>query len=61
MSENNEKFLDHLKAARNHFENKAYKNARLMYFQALNYSEDLENRAIIWAELSLGVLLREGL
>lgn len=52
MSENDEKFLSHLKAARNHFENKAYKNARLMYFQALNHSEDLESKAIVWAELS---------
>jgi len=52
MSNNNEKFLSNLKAARNHFEGKAYKNARLMYFQALNHAQDHESKAIIWAEVS---------
>ena len=51
MSNNSEKFLDHLKAARDHFERKAYKNARLMYFQALNHAHDHESKAIIWAEV----------
>ena len=52
MSNNDEKFLDNLKAARNHFEKKEYKNARLMYFQALNHAHEHENKAIIWAEVS---------
>jgi len=46
------KIDDVLKKARNHLEQKQYKNARLMYFQAFNQISDPRLRAIIWAELS---------
>jgi tetratricopeptide (TPR) repeat protein len=52
MTENKEKFPASLESARNHFEKKEFKNAKLMYFQALNYASDRETRAIIWAEIS---------
>jgi len=52
MTMDEEKFLTHLEAARNHFEKKAYKNARMMYFQALNHSNDQASKSIIWAEVS---------
>jgi len=52
MNANHQKFLESLEAARKHFEKKAYKNARLMYFQALNYADETENKAIVWAEVS---------
>ena len=52
MSSNHQKFLESLESARKHFERKAYKNARLMYFQAMNFAEESENKAIIWAEVS---------
>ena len=41
-----------LEKARLHLEQKQYKNARLMYFQAFNQVSDPKARAIIWAELS---------
>jgi len=41
-----------LEKARIHLEQKEYKNARLMYFQAFNQVSDPKVRAIIWAELS---------
>jgi len=52
MSSNHQKFLDSLESARKHFERKSFKNARLMYFQAMNFTEEAENKAIIWAEVS---------
>jgi len=52
MTENKEKFPVSLESARHHFEKKEYKNAKLMYFQALNFAGDRETRAIIWAEMS---------
>ena len=52
MSENAIKFQDSLKKAREHFEKKQYRNARLMYFQAMNQVENLIEKAIIWAEIS---------
>ncbi len=41
-----------LKKARQHLEQKQYKNARMMYFQAFNQISDPKVKAIIWAELS---------
>jgi tetratricopeptide (TPR) repeat protein len=41
-----------LEKARIHLEQKQYKNARLMYFQAFNQVSEPRIRAIIWAELS---------
>ena len=52
MTENEIKFQESLKKARLHFEKKEHKNARLMYFQALNLTSSNENKAIIWAEVS---------
>jgi tetratricopeptide (TPR) repeat protein len=52
MPENEEKFLGSLKSARTHFEKKEYKNAFLMYFQALNHTNASDNIAIVWAEVS---------
>lgn len=52
MSEIEIKFQDSIKKAREHFEKKQYKNARLMYFQALNSVENQIDKAIIWAEIS---------
>jgi tetratricopeptide (TPR) repeat protein len=52
MSENEIIFREGLKKAREHFEKKQYKNARLMYFQAMNQAENYEDKAIIWAEIS---------
>ena len=52
MENNSEKSKSHLNKAREYFTAKQYRNARLMYFQALNQVEDNETRAIIWAELS---------
>jgi tetratricopeptide (TPR) repeat protein len=52
MTENEIKFQDSLKKARVHFEKKEFKNARLMYFQALNQISNNEDKAIIWAEVS---------
>ena len=52
MSESDIKFQDSLVKAREHFEKKQYKNARLIYFQAMNQIENQFDRAIIWAELS---------
>jgi tetratricopeptide (TPR) repeat protein len=52
MSESDIKFQDSLVKAREHFEKKQYKNARLIYFQAMNQIESQFDRAIIWAELS---------
>ncbi len=46
------KIDDTLKKARKHLEQKQYKNARLMYFQAFNQISDPKLKAIIWAELS---------
>ena len=52
MTENKEKFPVSLESARRHFEKKEFKNAKLMYFQALNFASDRKTRAIIWAEIS---------
>jgi tetratricopeptide (TPR) repeat protein len=52
MTENKEKFTASLESARHHFEKKEFKNAKLMYFQALNFASDRETKAIIWAEIS---------
>ncbi len=52
MSESEIKFRESLNKAREHFEKKQYKNARLMYFQAMNQAENREDKAIIWAEIS---------
>jgi len=52
MSENEIKFQESLKKAREHFEKKQYKNAQLMYFQAMNQNESQIEKAIIWAEIS---------
>jgi len=52
MSEDEIKFRESLNKARAHFEKKEYKNARLMYFQALNQSDNHNDKAIIWAEVS---------
>ena len=45
MTENDIKFHDSLKKARAHFEKKEHKNARLMYFQALNLATTKRIRA----------------
>jgi len=52
MSENEIKFQDSLKKAREHFEKKQFKNARLMYFQAMNQTENQVDKAIVWVEVS---------
>ena len=52
MTENDLKFQESLKKAREHFEKKEYKNARLLYFQAINSASNQEDRAIVWAEVS---------
>jgi tetratricopeptide (TPR) repeat protein len=52
MTNNETKFQESLKKARAHFEKKEYKNARLMYFQALNLATTKEDIGIIWAEVS---------
>lgn len=52
MTENKIIFQESLKKAREHFEKKQYKNARLMYFQAMNQVEAQIDKAIIWAEIS---------
>ncbi len=52
MNSSEEKFLTYIEAARKHFEKKEYKNARMMYFQALNHSNDRNSKAIVWAEVS---------
>ena len=52
MSENEIKFQESLNKARDHMEKKQYKNARLMYFQAMNHAENQLDKAIIWAEIS---------
>jgi tetratricopeptide (TPR) repeat protein len=52
MTENDTKFQNNLQKARTHFERNEYKNARLMYFQALNLISKPEDKAIIWAEVS---------
>jgi tetratricopeptide (TPR) repeat protein len=52
MPENEIKFQDSLNKAREHFEKKQYKNARLMYFQAMNHLDSQIEKAIIWAEIS---------
>ena len=52
MPENEIKFQESLKKARSYFEKKQYKNARLMYFQAMNEVEGQVDKAIIWAEIS---------
>jgi tetratricopeptide (TPR) repeat protein len=52
MKTTQKRFLDFLTIARKHFEKKEYKNARLIYFQALNSIEDPESKAIVWAEVS---------
>ena len=52
MSENEIKFHDIIKKAREHFEKKQFKNARLMYFQAMNQTENKIDKAIIWVEVS---------
>jgi tetratricopeptide (TPR) repeat protein len=41
-----------LVSARKHLENKEYKNAKLMYFNAQNQAVSESTKAIIWAELS---------
>ncbi len=57
MSKTAHNYKETLEKARHHLEKKEYKNARLMYFQAYNNVESNADRAIIWAELRLGVLL----
>jgi len=52
MTDNETKFQESLKKARAHFEKNEYKNARLMYFQALNHATTKEDMGIIWAEVS---------
>ena len=52
MTENDIKFRESLQKARIHFEKREYKNAQLMYFQALNLATSQEDKAIIWAEVS---------
>jgi tetratricopeptide (TPR) repeat protein len=52
MTKNDIKFQENLEKARAHFEKKEYKNARLMYFQALNLATTKEDIGIIWAEVS---------
>jgi tetratricopeptide (TPR) repeat protein len=52
MTETDIKFRESLETARAHFENKQHKNARLMYFQALNLASTKEDKGIIWAEVS---------
>jgi len=52
MKENDNKYTDSIKKARDHLVKKEYKNARLMYFQAFNSTENKKDRSIIWAELS---------
>lgn len=52
MSNSENKIADSLQKARDHFEKKEYKNARLMYFMALNNSHDNQIKSIIWAEIS---------
>ncbi len=45
-------FDESLRTARNQFENKNYRNARLLYFRALDQTQDKKAQAIIWSELS---------
>lgn len=52
MTENDIKFQDGLNKAREYFEKKQYKNARIMYFQAMNQVDSKIEKAIIWAEIS---------
>ena len=52
MTENDIKFRDGLNKARQYFEKKQYKNARLMYFQAMNQVDNMVEKAIVWAEIS---------
>lgn len=52
MTDSESKFHDSLKKARAHFEKKEHKNARLMYFQALNLATTKKDKGIIWAEIS---------
>ena len=52
MSKSDNRYQESLDKARSHLEKKEYKNARLMYFQAYNSTENSKDRAIIWAELS---------
>ena len=52
MTDSESKFRDSLKKARGHLEKKEYKNAHLMYFQAMNQTSNNEDIAIIWAEVS---------
>ena len=52
MMQNDPKYSDSLKKAREHLKNKQYKNARMMYFQAYNSTENQRDRALLWAELS---------
>ena len=52
MSNSEQNFKNSLEKARTHLEKKEYKNARMMYFQAYNNTENNMDRAFIWAELS---------
>ena len=52
MSHSEQNFKDSLEKARTHLDKKEYKNARMMYFQAYNNTENNMDRAFIWAELS---------
>jgi len=52
MSEIEIKFQETLNKAREYMEKKQYKNARLMYFQAMNHAENQLDKAILWAEIS---------
>jgi tetratricopeptide (TPR) repeat protein len=52
MSENEIEFRKILIKAREYMEKKQYKNARLMYFQAMNHTDNQSDKAILWAEIS---------